>query len=219
MYKPHKKFRRHNSSFSKDECPTSSTQHHHLPEPQGRPTLGSLLASQLSEPPAGVSQQRAGPPAPSLLASTLSQGIPLASEESKRNEILAQLILDGNRGPAHQSGRGPAPQQPPNKPQGLLMCAWEPPRPQSQPQSSEARHIPVAALPTKPASARAMTSGVPSSTVTSGELLQSMAAAGQPMGQPLNLSKSADVMGEATPMGGAPTTQRSSGENSIPTKA
>merc|ERR1712008_611650 len=50
----------------------------------------SLLASQLAEPPLQSS----------LLASTLSQGLSgsLASEEqSKRNEILAQLILDGNR--------------------------------------------------------------------------------------------------------------------------
>jgi hypothetical protein len=74
-----------------------------------------------------------------LLASTLSQGIPLAtSEESKRNELLAQLILGDSSGPKRAIGAGRrtpteaaaaaaagaqrrAYQQ--TQPQGLLMCA------------------------------------------------------------------------------------------------
>merc|ERR1719192_1515035 len=46
VYKPHKKFRRHNNSFSKDDCPSSSTQRSSSPE-----APKSLLASQLAEPP------------------------------------------------------------------------------------------------------------------------------------------------------------------------
>jgi len=159
VYKPHKKFRRHNSSFSKDDCPTSSTTQHHgsghrsaspsdmSGHVQQTPAVvsamlggsssssrssGSLLASQLSEPPLQSS----------LLASTLSQGIPQASESSfKRNEILAQLILDGSRKQVqhHQHAPPPPPhaqpgahpqaavssqQKPQQQPQGLLMCAW-----------------------------------------------------------------------------------------------
>jgi hypothetical protein len=75
-----------------------------------------------------------------LLASTLSQGIPLAtSEESKRNELLAQLILGDSSGPkratigagrrtpteaaaaAAAGAQRRAYQQ--TQPQGLLMCA------------------------------------------------------------------------------------------------
>merc|ERR1712110_1238386 len=41
VYKPHKKFRRHNSSFSKDDCPTSSTTQHHGPD--HRPRLPTCL--------------------------------------------------------------------------------------------------------------------------------------------------------------------------------
>merc|ERR1719266_599573 len=69
VYKPHKKFRRHNPSFSKDDCsPTSSTTQHHggqrsasPPDMSGHARIGiagtsggggiSLLASQLAEPP------------------------------------------------------------------------------------------------------------------------------------------------------------------------
>merc|ERR1712110_844352 len=198
VYKPHKKFRRHNSSFSKDDCPTSSTTQHHGPDHRsasppdmsghvrtpgvlsavlqgGSSSSGSLLASQLSEPPLQSS----------LLASTLSQGIPLASEETcKRNEILAQLILDGSRKQVQQHQHAPQaiqqqkPQQQPH--QGLLMCAWADSHPASQQHQqrqlqrspagheqvmrpvsrgeaaqpvasvSATRHIPVATLPTKP---------------------------------------------------------------------
>lgn len=146
VYKPHKKFRRHNPSFSKDDCsPTSSTTQHHggqrsasPPDMSGHARIGiagtsggggiSLLASQLAEPPLQSS----------LLASTLSQGLSgsLASEEqSKRNEILAQLILDGNR-KAHQVQQPAAISQKnsssPQQPQGLLMCAWADPHQQRQ---------------------------------------------------------------------------------------
>lgn len=175
VYKPHKKFRRHNSSFSsKDDCPTSSTtQHHHL----ASPSRSSLLASQLaSEPPS------------SLLASTLSQGLPLASEaESKRNEILAQLILNDDRCRGSSSSKQKQPPQQPQlqPPQGLLMCAVPSSWPQ-QPQDNVSRHIPVAALPTKPTVSRCplastvTSTASASSTVTSGQLNSH---------QPLNLSK------------------------------
>merc|ERR1712008_616757 len=136
--------RRHNPSFSKDDCsPTSSTTQHHggqrsasPPDMSGHARIGmagtsggggmSLLASQLAEPPLQSS----------LLASTLSQGLSgsLASEEqSKRNEILAQLILDGNR-KTHQVQQPAAISQKnsssPQQPQGLLMCAWADPHQQ-----------------------------------------------------------------------------------------
>ena len=170
VYKPHKKFRRHNSSFSKDDCPTSSTTQHHGPGHRsasppdmsghartptvlsaalgaGSSSSSSLLASQLSEPPLQSS----------LLASTLSQGIPLASEESKRNEILAQLILDGSRKQVQHQQHAPTPphhaqpgaqlsqqalqsqQKPQQQPQGLLMCAWAD-HPSRQLQRSPAGH-------------------------------------------------------------------------------
>lgn len=166
VYKPHKKFRRHNSSFSKDEISSSTN----------------------SPPQIAAGPSHSAPPVPhgnqnrlnsSLLASTLSQGLPLASSvESKRNEILAQVILDQGKKQPH--------------PQGLLMCAWP----------QESRHIPVAALPTKPVQSRScpITSTAATSTVTSGELSQ----------QPLNLSKRLQQGQEAS---------QKSTESSIPTKA
>merc|ERR550532_1071204 len=101
VYKPHKKFRRHNSSFSKDDCPTSSTSSHSPLSASASENRTSLLASQLEQPPSCYSASNSSS---SLLASTLSQGINLASEESKRNEILAQLILDGNRSKQRPGG-------------------------------------------------------------------------------------------------------------------
>jgi len=158
VYKPHKKFRRHNSSFSKDDCPTSSTTQHHVgghrstspadmsghvltgaPAPAGH-SSSSLLASQLAEPPLQSS----------LLASTLSQGIPFSSEESKRNEILAQLILDGNRKVQQQLNPAAISQKnnpSPQPPQGLLMCAWaDPHQQQRQLQRSPSGHEAVSTL-------------------------------------------------------------------------
>merc|ERR1711860_463699 len=118
---------------------------------------------------------------------TLSQGINLASEESKRNEILAQLILDGNRSKqrnlTQQPGSSSAGQQ---AGQGLLMCA--PAGPQA---ASSSKHIPVASLPQKPN--RCPLASSATSTVTSAASAASAASnAANPSTssstlQPLNL--------------------------------
>ena len=184
VYKPHKKFRRHNNSFSKDECPTSSTSNQRSTSPpvaSAQPHLenrtSSLLASQLEQPPYSSSASS------SLLASTLSQGINLASEESKRNEILAQLILDGNRKQRAAAAAAVAQQAG----QGLLMCA-----PQASTSaaataaSASNKHIPVASLPQKPNRCPLAAT----STVTSGETSASASVASAVSSlQPLNLSK------------------------------
>ena len=187
VYKPHKKFRRHNSSFSKDDCPTSSTRSHSPLPASASENRTSLLASQLEQPPSCYSASNSSS---SLLASTLSQGINLASEESKRNEILAQLILDGNRSKqrnlTQQPGSSSAGQQ---AGQGLLMCA--PAGPQA---ASSSKHIPVASLPQKPN--RCPLASSATSTVTSAASNAASAAsnAANPSTssstlQPLNLSK------------------------------
>jgi len=180
VYKPHKKFRRHNSSFSKDDCPTSSTRSHSpLPASENRT---SLLASQLEQPPSCYSASNSSS---SLLASTLSQGINLASEESKRNEILAQLILDGNRKQrnllSQQPGSSSAAGQPAGAGQGLLMCA------PAAAQASSSKHIPVASLPQKPNRCPMASSASATSTVTSAASNPSTSSSSTL--QPLNLSK------------------------------
>ena len=102
VYKPHKKFRRNTSGGNTDDCPTSSTQTGPAsPPPQPSRPLTNLLASQLAEPPQYLVQQQQ-PRYPqsggsSLLASTLSRvTTTISTEECRRNEILANLILEGN---------------------------------------------------------------------------------------------------------------------------
>jgi len=102
VYKPHKKFRRNTSGGNTDDCPTSSTQTGPAsPPPQTSRPLTNLLASQLAEPPQYlVQQQQQRYPqsgGSSLLASTLSRvTTTISTEECRRNEILANLILEGN---------------------------------------------------------------------------------------------------------------------------
>ena len=169
VYKPHKKFRRSgnvsgSSSNTADEC-TSSTGSSGLAEEQSC----SLLASQLSEPPktVGASYFQMQEQPLSLLASTLRKSAPIITpEESKRNEIIANLILEGNT---------PSMTRPLQD--GLLMCAQGPSYRQQLPASSTAtsgsmnftsgstssstssttvvavegsRHIPIPLAPTKP---------------------------------------------------------------------
>jgi len=126
VYKPHKKFRRSNipPSANIDECP-SSTQtgptEDRLSSPppsSSRPSLNSLLATQLAEAPKNYEARLRSSPQEqpmSLLASTLRRETPLSTpEETKRNDMLANLILEGN-----------VPSLCPMDPdhQGLLMCA------------------------------------------------------------------------------------------------
>ena len=125
VYKPHKKFRRSNvpPSANIDECP-SSTQtgpaedRLSSPPPSSSRPLNSLLATQLAEAPKNYEPRIRSPPQEqpmSLLASTLRRETPLSTpEETKRNELLANLILEGN-----------VPSLCPMDPdqQGLLMCA------------------------------------------------------------------------------------------------
>ena len=113
VYKPHKKFRRNNLPVS-DDSPTSSTAPERGSPPAAHHSSSSLLVSQLSsERPSSHS---------SLLASTLSKATPMATqEETKRNEILANLILNN---PTSSTAYKPTPQSP--SPSGLLMCANSP---------------------------------------------------------------------------------------------
>ena len=102
VYKPHKKVRRNTSGGNTDDCPSSTQAGPGSPPPQStrseRPTT-NLLASQLAEPPQYLVQQHRYPASggSSLLASTLSRvTTTISTEECRRNEILANLILEGN---------------------------------------------------------------------------------------------------------------------------
>ena len=103
VYKPHKKFRRNTSGGNTDDCPSSTQAGPGSPPPQStrseRPST-NLLASQLAEPPQYLVQQQYRYPSSggsSLLASTLSRvTTTISTEECRRNEILANLILEGN---------------------------------------------------------------------------------------------------------------------------
>jgi len=158
VYKPHKKFR-HSGRKDSDE-PTSTQESAVSPTPNpesSHAATHSILASQLAAPPT-YSQLGHSTPGQSLLASTLSRPIamPRAKEAEKRNEWLANFILEKGR-PA-SSGPG----------QSLLMCAplpahtshipgYESPpwagrptsgSPVSSPGPSTTRHIPVPVAPT-----------------------------------------------------------------------
>ena len=107
VYKPHKKFRRNTSGGSNDDCPSSTQTGPASPPPSSSSSSSSrpstnLLASQLAEPPQYLVQQQqqryqSSSSGSSLLASTLSRvTTTISSEECRRNEILANLILEGN---------------------------------------------------------------------------------------------------------------------------
>lgn len=105
VYKPHKKFRRNTSGSNTDDCPSSTQTGPSSPPPpptrSERPTT-NLLASQLAEPPQYLVQQQhrygnSSSGGSSLLASTLNRvTTTISTEECRRNEILANLILEGN---------------------------------------------------------------------------------------------------------------------------
>ena len=101
VYKPHKKFRRNTSGSNNDDSPSSTQTGPASPPPAScRPTT-NLLASQLAEPPQYLVQQQqryqSSSGGTSLLASTLSRvTTTISTEECRRNEILANLILEGN---------------------------------------------------------------------------------------------------------------------------
>ena len=125
VYKPHKKFRRSNipPSANIDECPSStqtgmSEDRLSSPPPSSSRRSSSLLASQLAEAPKNYEPRLRSPPQAqpmSLLASTLRRETPLSTpEEAKRNEMLANLILEGNVPPLCPID---------SEHQGLLMCA------------------------------------------------------------------------------------------------
>jgi len=128
VYKPHKKFRRRNlsSSANIDECPSStqSTDDRLSSPPPSSPQhhTGSLLASQLAEAPKFYEPRLRSPAQEhpmSLLASTLRRETPLSTpEETKRNELLANLILEGNVPSLCPLDQGLSSEH-----QGLLMCA------------------------------------------------------------------------------------------------
>ena len=183
VYRPHKKFRRHNIPVG-DDLPSSTSTNQASPHSPPPAAHCSLLVSQLSEPPLShrPGQQH------SLLASTLNAPI-ASSRESMRNEYLAKLIL------SHP------PQPPPSAPggaasQGLLMCAKpaavaaeaagtsQPPPP--------SRHIPVQAAPTKPSSSSSSAASKMSQLAAAAAAVESSssttASSQQSEAQPLNLS-------------------------------
>merc|ERR1719500_1331771 len=113
VYKPHKKFR-HSGRKDSDE-PTSTQESATSPTPSSESSSQaashSILASQLAAPPTySALGQSSG--SQSLLASTLSRpiAVPRAKEAEKRNEWLANFILEKGR-PSTTSN------------QSLLMCA------------------------------------------------------------------------------------------------
>ncbi|XP_059089101.1 nuclear hormone receptor E75-like isoform X2 [Tigriopus californicus] len=217
VYKPHKKFRRHFPPS--DDTPSSSTQSDRR-SPMGSTHLGSLLATQLSDPQ----------PRHSLLASTLSKGASMAQEESKRNELLANLILNPTSSTSVTASMK----------SGLLMCAPArtdglSPSPSSVVMSSNGRHIPVPVVPTQTSSLlAALTSkGGPamdlaSTVVPSSKMSQLVAAAEvvESNQQPLNLSTRTPPPPSTTPTssGGRVTASSQMGapaapHHDIPTEA
>ena len=185
VYRPHKKFRRHNIPVG-DDLPSSTSTNQASPQSPPPPPPAahcSLLVSQLSEPPLSHRQGQQH----SLLASTLNAPI-ASSRESMRNEYLAKLIL------SHP------PQPPPSAPggaasQGLLMCAKPAAAGEaagnSQPPPSS-RHIPVQAAPTKPSSSSSSAASKMSQLAAAAAAVESSSSttpsSQQPEAQPLNLS-------------------------------
>merc|ERR1719412_1732852 len=114
VYKPHKKFRHSGRKDSDDPTSESSSQ----------AASHSILASQLAAPPTYSALGQQSSASQSLLASTLSRpiAVPRAKEAEKRNEWLANLILEKGR-PTSTSASN----------QSLLMCA---------PMPAHSSHIP-----------------------------------------------------------------------------
>jgi nuclear receptor subfamily 1 group D protein 3 len=163
VYRPHKKFRRHNLPVG-DDCP-SSTSAQHSPQSPPPATHCSLLVSQLSEPPLSHQRQH------SLLASTLNKAASMASSrESMRNEILANLILNNPSAPLLLQQLAPT-----SASSGLLMCAA----------AAAPRHIPVQAAPMKPSSASSKMSQLAAAAAA---VESTSATPPNATSQPLNLS-------------------------------
>ena len=200
VYKPHKKFR-HSGRKDSDE-PTSTQESATSPTPSSESSSQaashSILASQLAAPPTySALGQSSG--SQSLLASTLSRpiAVPRAKEAEKRNEWLANFILEKGR-PSTTSN------------QSLLMCAPMPAHshipgsfdspPWAQPSSSPAassapstpRHIPVPVAPTPSSSSTRVAPGpnVPVKSEAAKNPHLKMALSGLPptYEAPLNLS-------------------------------
>lgn len=202
VYKPHKKFR-HSGRKDSDE-PTSTQESACSPTPsEGErplPASTSILASQLAAPPSYSGQ--------SLLASTLSRPVamPRAREAEKRNEWLANFILEKGRpgGPAGPSLLMCAPQHAHSHIPGFSPPPWAGPAPSSAP--SAPRHIPVPVAPTPSPSGRVAPGQAPvkAQSEASKNPHLKMALAGLPTSceAPLNLSTksgppAADVPTEA----------------------
>lgn len=162
VYKPHKKFRHGGRKDSDEPSSTQDTVKSPSPGPSHAQSH-SILASQLAAPPTYTQPGSIPPAHQSILASSLNRpvSITMAKEESKRNDILANLILnDGSR------------------PQSLLMCAppahnipaqepaarWRGQSSNPVPQATTTRHIPVPVAPTQPTSSLHPSQATPSST-------------------------------------------------------
>ena len=193
VYKPHKKFR-HSGRKDSDE-PTSTQES--ATSPTSEPSQAashSILASQLAAPPSYSTLSTSGPQ--SLLASTLSRpiAVPRPKEAEKRNEWLANFILEKGR---------PAP----GPSQSLLMCAPLPahsniPGFDSTPWARAAatstalsappapRHIPVPVAPTPSSSPRTAPGPAPVKSEASKNPQLKLALSGLPptYEAPLNLS-------------------------------
>ena len=201
VYKPHKKFR-HSGRKDSDE-PTSTQESATSPTPSSESSSQaashSILASQLAAPPTySALGQSSG--SQSLLASTLSRpiAVPRAKEAEKRNEWLANFILEKGR-PSTTSN------------QSLLMCApmpahshipgsfdsppWAQPSASSSPAASSApstpRHIPVPVAPTPSSSSTRVAPGpnpVKSEAAKNPHLKMALSGLPPTYEAPLNLS-------------------------------
>jgi nuclear receptor subfamily 1 group D protein 3 len=178
VYRPHKKFRR-NVPVG-DDLPSSSTQSCCPQSPPPPPPAAhcSLLVSQLSEPPLSMYHQRQQQQH-SLLASTLNASM-ANSRECKRNEILANLIL--NNPSSHISSSSPPSSCPSSSSSSssaavasLLAAAVAGPR-----------HIPVQAAPTKPSASAS--SRMSQLAAAAAAVESSSPAASDDLNAPLNLS-------------------------------
>jgi len=207
VYKPHKKFR-HSGRKDSDE-PTSTQESATSPTPSSESSSQaashSILASQLAAPPTySALGQSSG--SQSLLASTLSRpiAVPRAKEAEKRNEWLANFILEKGR-PSTTSNQSllmcapmPAHSHIPGSFEGSPSSPWQqqgsasssPAAASSSAPSTPSRHIPVPVAPT-PSSTRVTAPGpnpVKSEAAKNPHLKMALSGLPPTYEAPLNLS-------------------------------
>ena len=207
VYKPHKKFR-HSGRKDSDE-PTSTQESATSPTPSSESSSQaashSILASQLAAPPTySALGQSSG--SQSLLASTLSRpiAVPRAKEAEKRNEWLANFILEKGRPsttsnqsllmcapmPAHSHIPGSFEGSPSRWQQQASASSSSSPAASSAP-SAPSRHIPVPVAPTPSSSSTRVAPGpnpVKSEAAKNPHLKMALSGLPPTYEAPLNLS-------------------------------